>query len=376
MYPQYSMHRKDQINGDEVPGTGEGDKRKQHSDRSSPKRREISRRNGAKSKGPKSTAGKQRVRLNAIGDALYAKDVVVEKAGENFEEFNRVRDRMLKIFRPEPMAEIFFDDFMQNWWRRQRVRRAETLSLQRDPSNLRARLERMNEVQRCSFRLSDLLVRMTLEMSSDPLSLISELEDCRVQLSRSSEGLAELQRIFKSVELDVHRTGKLSRRTYIILGACFGFNSDFSAACINVGSLETTNAPSQQTANNSGSFNGPAKIEKQESTPFPTSDTRGQDSKSRTVKDINGETNRATELSKMVRQGSKLLGSSRLLLSRIEEREATVNRAARRVAPDAGADRYSRAETMYERRMHRAFMLYAAAQKLAAPGIEIPELPA
>jgi hypothetical protein len=77
-----------------------------------------------------------------------------------------------------------------------------------------------------------------------------------------------------------------------------------------------------------------------------------------------------------IRSGARYLTKKRSLLRVIEERETRVRKAAAQISQDAGSDRISRAETMYDRRMHRAFMMYVAAQKMALGGSSSPELSA
>jgi hypothetical protein len=187
----------------------------------SSKQSEASRRNGSKSKGPKSRAGKQKVKRNALKDALFAKDVVVEEAGESHEEFNRFRTKMFKILQPTPIAEIFFNDFVENWWRRQRVRRAETVSLQCETASLRAKLDKTNDVERLGFQFMDILIRIAGGEKLES-SFRREWDECRIKLSESSLGLHRLQKAFEDVESEVERTGKLTITSLNILVGCFG----------------------------------------------------------------------------------------------------------------------------------------------------------
>jgi len=107
----------------------------------------------------------------------------------------------------------------------------------------------------------------------------------------------------------------------------------------------------------------------------PGTNTRTVKSELQEPRNTDGITSRANELIKAINWASALLERKKLLLPRIEKREAEARKVAARVAADAGSDRYSRAETMYERRMHRAFMLYVAAQRIALPGVKIPQPP-
>src|SRR6185312_2704414 len=191
------------------------------------KQSEASRRNGAKSNGPKSPAGKQSMRHNAIRDALFATDVVVERAGVSKEAFEQFRKKVWDTLNPMPMAQIFVDDFVKNWWRRERVRRAEALRLQWETTTLRAQLQMGDEFERLRARFIAMLIKMLSEPTSSTMALFeSELDDLRVQISSTSLGISELQALFREVEKDVSLSGKLSRRSSIISAACFGLSSD------------------------------------------------------------------------------------------------------------------------------------------------------
>src|SRR6202521_5106549 len=96
----------------------------------SPKQTQASRENGAKSKGVKSPRGKNRVRRNALKDGLFSKDIVIESVGERKEDFERLKKEMWDLFQPaSALEEMLVADIVENWWRRQRVRRAESADL-------------------------------------------------------------------------------------------------------------------------------------------------------------------------------------------------------------------------------------------------------
>lgn len=96
----------------------------------SPKPTQASRQNGAKSKGVKSPSGKNRVRLNALKDGSFSKDIVIESVGERKEDFERLKKEMWDLFQPKSaLEEMLVADIVENWWRRQRVRGAESADL-------------------------------------------------------------------------------------------------------------------------------------------------------------------------------------------------------------------------------------------------------
>jgi len=62
------------------------------------------------------------------------------------------------------------------------------------------------------------------------------------------------------------------------------------------------------------------------------------------------------------------------LLSALESSQAP-RRAAAALVPDDASDRFSRAETAYERRMYRALGMLVAIREAAGRGVKLPELP-
>src|SRR6266481_6901930 len=116
----------------------------------SPKQTEASRVNGSNSKGPASTDGKSRVRLNALKGGFLCKDIVVESAGERLEDFEKLKKQMCDFFQPaSPLEEMLVADIIENHWRRRRVRQCEAVELTNriKAQEIRDRLEREDKVR-------------------------------------------------------------------------------------------------------------------------------------------------------------------------------------------------------------------------------------
>src|SRR3954469_19777942 len=97
---------------------------------SSPKQSEASRANGSKSKGPKSVAGKSKVAQNATREGLFSRQVVIEQLGEKQSDFDDLKEQLWDSLQPtNALEEMLVQDFLENWWRRERIRRAETAEL-------------------------------------------------------------------------------------------------------------------------------------------------------------------------------------------------------------------------------------------------------
>ena len=96
----------------------------------SPKQSKASRKNGSKSKGPKSPTGKKKASQNAIQDGVFSRQVIIEKLGEEKAEFEALKKRLQAFFQPSNVVEeMLVADFIENWWRRERIRRAEAVEL-------------------------------------------------------------------------------------------------------------------------------------------------------------------------------------------------------------------------------------------------------
>src|SRR5216684_369039 len=98
--------------------------------RNSKKQTAASRINGAKSTGPKSADGKKTSGQNALKSGFFSKDVVVTAAGERVGDFESFKAAVWDWAQPDDFVqEILTNDFVENWWRRQRVRRCESAEL-------------------------------------------------------------------------------------------------------------------------------------------------------------------------------------------------------------------------------------------------------
>jgi hypothetical protein len=84
----------------------------------------ANRRNATRSTGPKSSEGKERVRLNALKHGLLAKDVVLP--GEDAESFRVLSDRMFEDLEPEGELEaVLVGRIVAGLWRLRRLQRVE-----------------------------------------------------------------------------------------------------------------------------------------------------------------------------------------------------------------------------------------------------------
>lgn len=90
----------------------------------------ASRANGTKGKGATSAKGKNAIRFNAVKDAIFSSEIVVESAGESLGDFEKLRNELWDYLQPQtPIEQMLATDVIENRWRLQRVRRAEMLAL-------------------------------------------------------------------------------------------------------------------------------------------------------------------------------------------------------------------------------------------------------
>jgi len=201
----------------------------------SKKKAKASRANGSKGKGPVTPEGKEAVRFNALKDGLFTKELIVAAAGEQKEDFERLKDEMWKFFEPEnPFEEMLVIDIIENRWRLQRVRRAESISLQKR-LELISRSNWMSDLLKTSDRIQTLKakflnsVRKYPVFAADPqrqidtFNIADQLEDMRQELLSTSVGAQFLIEQLNSVQKEAGSDGYLSPEGEILLLACCGF---------------------------------------------------------------------------------------------------------------------------------------------------------
>src|SRR5579864_9382753 len=158
----------------------------------SPKQTKASRENGSKSKGPKSKAGKSTSSQNAIRERLFARKIVIEALGEFQEDFDQVKNQLFETLRPSnTLEQMLVMDFAENWWRRERIRRAEAIELRNryETAELRKKLDVEVQVEVLAERLFLLVAQYeAASPGRDRLEIVQELEEIRQQLSATSHG--------------------------------------------------------------------------------------------------------------------------------------------------------------------------------------------
>ena len=148
----------------------------------SEKKLEANRRNARQSTGPKTEAGKQASRLNAVTHGLLAKAVVITAGDyrEDAQEFTQLLDGLREQYMPEGMAEdLEVQQIALYYWRKMRTVRYEHGAIRTRTGDLREREERRRED---SFD-NDLRFGINLERSSRGMQyLIDYLEDVKQEV--------------------------------------------------------------------------------------------------------------------------------------------------------------------------------------------------
>jgi len=111
-----------------------------------PARLEAARRNAQRSTGPRTQAGKQRMRMNALKhgcDAAPENEAAVMRAlGEDPQRFAALKDDLMSAYGPgDALWEQQLEDLAKLYWRRQRIERMQT-------GLMRRALEAIEERQR------------------------------------------------------------------------------------------------------------------------------------------------------------------------------------------------------------------------------------
>jgi hypothetical protein len=359
----------------------------------SPKQTQASRENGAKSKGVKSPWGKNRVRLNALKDGLFSKDIVIKSAGERKEDFERLKKEMWDLFQPaSALEEMLVADIVENWWRRQRVRRAESADLKNrlDTSWIRDKLRSSDEVESLKATFFDLLRSYVMALRSQPSqypsAITAKLEGVRQQLAGTSLGVEFLISLMKGVDSEAQEKGQVSLESEAMISACCGFGNEIGRMCLQVNSI---NIRELRKTSGSPPYNGDSdwdevrRVAQQlksivaQNRRKATTETK----KSQSDENEGSSAEQSAQVKKTESNGTEEEGfkfdknmGAQMLSGVIKEAQLkfrkqsltfaekfeTETRRAASIFPAEASDRFLRAETTIERRMYRALVMLLA----------------
>jgi hypothetical protein len=361
--------------------------------RNSPKQTQASRKNGSNSKGPQSAAGKKTAAQNAIHDGLFSRQVVIEQLGEQKKDFENIKNTLWEFFRPaSALEELLVADFVENWWRRERIRRAEAVELRNRLETLAMRgdLRRADEVKKIRSRFLVLYGKYVAALSSrsqDSLhDITAELEDVRTELASTTPGIDFLLESLGYLERKAKEKGVLSTEDEVLVQACCGFGSEEARTFLNLNLI--SRRESQKSAPKNPRHTGPPPEEvsadqaelltivqnlrrnmepKFETPEFERSEEpKSKQSSSEKMKtegkeSVQGERKRehSIALAAGIAIASTALRMRQQQFKIIEASEAQAGSSIAVLNPSI-SDRFSRAETAVERRMYRALALLAA----------------
>ena len=322
----------------------------------SKKQTAASRANGAKSPGPTSADGKNKSRLNALKGGCFSRDLVVTAAGESFEEFESFKTTVWKSAQPEgALQEMLTDDLVANWWRRQRVRRSESAELRSRLENLEIQSTylRSDEIEPLKIRFYLLLERYRTTSTSTPVAdineIVTELEHARSQLASTSLGLEFLIERVNEVKGEAKSRGLLSDASLGTLRACVGLKNEFIPYLIGVNSINKTRSAKAAEAVRAGQCDAGRQtkgVEPVKGKPEPS----GGEKETQDWNDADGR----IMLVSVIESAAWPLQFRKKLMASIEKGQDKTRSAAAVVPTDSSFDRFSRAETAYDRRFYRA----------------------
>jgi hypothetical protein len=327
----------------------------------SPKQTEASRANGSNSRGPKSTRGKDRVRVNALRYGLFSKDIVIESAGERLADFEVLKKRMWDFFGPQnPLEEMLVTDIVENSWRRRRVRHCETTELNNKfrAQEIRDRLERTERLESLKHeflvRFQDLLGTRAHGLGWD--------DNVQEELASTSLGMDYLIDQMSGVKDQVRADGYLSKKSDAMMRAC-GIDIHTRVRCSMWSEMVEEFEQTPEGGDAEGSFSASQSQEDEGEGP----------SKRKKAKHYSGRSPGSKMLIGNVRDAIASQEDRKRALESVEQMEART-RSAAALLPADSIDRFSRAETAFERRMYRALGTLLALRGAAVRGMKLPEL--
>ena len=314
-----------------------------------------------------------------------------------------MKERIWDLLQPtNALEEMLVQDFIENWWRRERIRRAETAELRTRAGflDLRTMLNDEDHVEKLRFRFlllyGEYVKILGSSVPTDVGDIMAESEEVRQELMATVKGVEFLLTEVEPLSRTLKKTGTLSAADELLLRACCGFGSQAATyfASINAWNPKQTKGESQANAPEFG--NDAALLSKEDpqvlaimlalakasaelrrkpaaETPEPDSTAMPKTQESENTEDKKKEEevqedkggDRSVMLEAIVVAALGDLRRRKQLLENIEREEAKTAASMTVVDRDI-SDRFARAETAVERRMYRALAALAAMR--AGPG--------
>jgi hypothetical protein len=233
------------------------------------------------------------------------------------------------------------------------VRRSES-------AELRSRLEnreinetylRSDGIESLKIRFYLLLARyqaLTHTPAADANEVIMDLENARGQLASSSLGLEFLINRVNDVKGEAKSTGLLSDASLRTLRACVGIMNDSIRYCIGVNSINKTQSAKAAEAARVGQRDGGRQTKGVAAKGKPEPNGGEKETQER------NEADGRIMLVSVIELAAGELQFRKKLMASMEEGQSKTRSAAAVVPTDSTCDRFSRAETAYDRRFYRA----------------------
>lgn len=181
--------------------------------------------------GSMATKRKPGGKLNAVRDGIFAKNVVILSAGENQQEYDRLRSQLLNDYRPLTTTEqMLVEDLVNNLWRRLRVRRCEAAAIRQqiESAAIRKRLAELGELEVFKDRFLEARSRLHFETNlpaEDQLNLEHSVAEARRDLERTPAGLEFLVDNLRAVKNCLRVIGYLPEHLERLLIHVCGFEA-------------------------------------------------------------------------------------------------------------------------------------------------------
>lgn len=198
------------------------------------KQRQTSTINGRKSHGPTSSMGKQRSAQNAVRDGIFSRQIVIAELGETQEDFDQLRAVVFDSIRPcDKTEELMAMDFTENWFLRDRVRRAEELERRNRLNTFRLenKLRRSDRLEQLKTCFVEHLRDHVAGWNHDYDALPAALEEARQGLMSMSEGVEFLLALLKELAWSVEAEGVLTVTQRALFQAIRGSGHPFDIGC-------------------------------------------------------------------------------------------------------------------------------------------------
>jgi len=315
------------------------------------KNESSSKQKGTKSGGPKTPAGKKKSAANSLRDGIFSDEVVIEGLGETEAGYEQMKQYCWDFFQPSnAMEQLQFSDFVNNVWRRRRVRHAERLYLQNRVVEVHWEHERRRsaEVDNLKAHFTSLFRNYVTYRETQ---LPRELEEVRGKLLNSSSGTDFLLDLFREIMAELEASGHLSGNFATLYDFCIG---DAARSKFEILRILPNNRGGAQSHGDNTAY---PKIKELTQTEREAAIEEGRA--------IRGELEKAIVASEI-----RELMERRQKLRQVEISRAEIE-VCMSIAGQGSSDRFARAETQHERRMYKALSAWVL---LRAKGA-LPSLP-